>query len=220
MPSKYVEVDGYAVNYFHTGRTTLPDVTPDVSKGQLLLYLHGAGGNGHFAHKMLDLLSADHSPLALDYPGHGRSRVQRLYLRLLEKAGGASGRADRPLDGRRYRYGPRPAAPGDGWWPGPHLHGGQIRYPRRAGQCLETGDAGPHGAAVYQGFLLAGDADVRRPGRLDGANQDRPAGALLRPGRLSAGRSHLQARRDSQSDAGAGRAGRHHHARGTERVIT
>ncbi|HKA52255.1 MAG TPA: alpha/beta hydrolase [Candidatus Binatia bacterium] len=73
MPSKYVEVDGYAVNYFHTGRTTLPDVTPDVSRGQLLLYLHGAGGNGHFAHKMLDLLSADHSPLSLDYPGHGRS---------------------------------------------------------------------------------------------------------------------------------------------------
>jgi pimeloyl-ACP methyl ester carboxylesterase len=48
-------------------------VTPDVSKGKLLLYLHGAGGNGHFAHKMLDLLSANHSPLSLDYPGHGRS---------------------------------------------------------------------------------------------------------------------------------------------------
>jgi pimeloyl-ACP methyl ester carboxylesterase len=73
MPSKYVEVDGYAVNYFHTGRTTLPDVTPDVSKGKVLLYLHDAGGNGHFAHKMLDLLSANHSPLSLDYPGHGRS---------------------------------------------------------------------------------------------------------------------------------------------------
>jgi pimeloyl-ACP methyl ester carboxylesterase len=73
MPTKYVEVDGYAVNYFHTGRTTLPNVTPEVSKGKLLLYLHGAGGNGHFAHKMLDLLSAKHSPLSLDYPGHGRS---------------------------------------------------------------------------------------------------------------------------------------------------
>ena len=73
MQTKYVEVDGYAVNYFHTGRTTLPDVTPDVSKGKVLLYLHGAGGNGHFAHKMLDLLSANHSPLSLDYPGHGRS---------------------------------------------------------------------------------------------------------------------------------------------------
>jgi len=73
MPTKYVEVDGYAVNYFHTGRTTLPNVTPDVSKGKLLLYLHGAGGNGHFAHKMLDILSAKHSPLSLDYPAHGRS---------------------------------------------------------------------------------------------------------------------------------------------------
>ena len=53
MPTKYVEVDGYAVNYFHAGRTTLPNVVPDVSKGKLLLYLHGAGSNGHFGHKML-----------------------------------------------------------------------------------------------------------------------------------------------------------------------
>lgn len=73
MPTKYVEVNGYAVNYFHIGRTTLPAVAPDVSKGKLLLYLHGAGSNGHFAHKLLDILAAKHSPLSLDYPGHGRS---------------------------------------------------------------------------------------------------------------------------------------------------
>jgi pimeloyl-ACP methyl ester carboxylesterase len=73
MPTKYVDVNGYAVNYFHTGRTTLPPVVPDVSKGKFFLYLHGAGSNGHFGHKMLDLLSAQHSPFSLDYPGHGRS---------------------------------------------------------------------------------------------------------------------------------------------------
>ncbi|MGE0825675.1 MAG: alpha/beta fold hydrolase [Candidatus Binatia bacterium] len=73
MPNKYVEVEGYAVNYFHTGPTTLPPVVPDVNKGKLLLYLHGAGSNGHFAHKLLDILSAKHSPLSFDYPGHGRS---------------------------------------------------------------------------------------------------------------------------------------------------
>lgn len=73
MPTKYIEVDGYAVHYFHTGRTTLPQVVPDVSKGRLFLYLHGAGSNGHFGHKLLDLLAAQHSPLAFDYPGHGRS---------------------------------------------------------------------------------------------------------------------------------------------------
>ena len=73
MPTKYVEVDGYAVHYFHTGRTTLPHVVPDVSRGKLLLYLHGAGSNGHFGHRLLDILSAKHSPLSLDYPGHGRS---------------------------------------------------------------------------------------------------------------------------------------------------
>lgn len=73
MPTKYVDVDDYAVHYFHTGQTTLPPVVPDVSKGKLFLYVHGAGSNGHFAHKMLDILSAAHSPLAFDFPGHGRS---------------------------------------------------------------------------------------------------------------------------------------------------
>lgn len=73
MPTKYVDVDGYAVNYFHTGRTTLPSTVPDVSKGKLLLYIHGAGSNGHFAHKLLDGLAAKHSPLSFDFPGHGRS---------------------------------------------------------------------------------------------------------------------------------------------------
>ena len=56
MPTKYVDVDGSAVNYFHTGRTTLPPVVPEVNKGKLLLYIHGAGSNGHFAHKLLDIL--------------------------------------------------------------------------------------------------------------------------------------------------------------------
>ena len=73
MPTKYVDVDGYAVNYFHTGQTTLPPIVPDVSTGRLFLYVHGAGSNGHFAHKMLDILSANHSPLSFDFPGHGRS---------------------------------------------------------------------------------------------------------------------------------------------------
>ena len=73
MPTKYIDVEGYAVNYFHTGRTTLPLVVPDVSQGKLFLYVHGAGSNGHFAHKMVDILSAQHSPMSFDFPGHGRS---------------------------------------------------------------------------------------------------------------------------------------------------
>ena len=73
MPTKYIDVEGYAVNYFHTGQTTLPPVVPDVSQGKLFLYVHGAGSNGHFANKMLDILSENHSPLSFDFPGHGRS---------------------------------------------------------------------------------------------------------------------------------------------------
>ena len=73
MLTKYVDVDGYAVNYFHTGQTTLPPVVPDVSQGKLIVYIHGAGSNGHFANKLLDILSATHSPLSFDFPAHGRS---------------------------------------------------------------------------------------------------------------------------------------------------
>ena len=73
MPTKYVDVNGYAIHYSHAGRTTLPDVVPDLSKGRLLIYIHGAGGNGHYGHKLLDLLAVNHSPLAFDFPAHGRS---------------------------------------------------------------------------------------------------------------------------------------------------
>ena len=73
MPRKYVEVDGFAVNYFHTGRTTLPTVPPDLTRGRLMVYVHGAGGNGEYGRKFLEVLAEDHSPLALDFPGHGRS---------------------------------------------------------------------------------------------------------------------------------------------------
>ena len=61
------------MNFFYTGQTTLPPNVPDVSKGKLFLYVHGAGSNGHFGNKMVDVLSAKHSPVSFDFPGHGRS---------------------------------------------------------------------------------------------------------------------------------------------------
>lgn len=73
MPTKYATVDGTAVHYFHTGRTTLPDVVPDLSQGQLLVFVHGAGSNGNTWHRQLTAFADAHSPLALDFPGHGRS---------------------------------------------------------------------------------------------------------------------------------------------------
>jgi 3-oxoadipate enol-lactonase len=73
MPTKYVTVDGTAVHYFHSGRTTLPNVAPDLSKGELLLLIHGAGSNGNTWHRQLSALADTHSPLAFDFPGHGRS---------------------------------------------------------------------------------------------------------------------------------------------------
>lgn len=73
MPTKYVTLNGTAVHYFHTGRTTLPGVVPDVSRGEALLFIHGAGSNGNTWHRQLAAFGDSHSPLALDFPGHGRS---------------------------------------------------------------------------------------------------------------------------------------------------
>jgi pimeloyl-ACP methyl ester carboxylesterase len=73
MPTKYVDVRGYATHYYYVGKTTLPDVVPDFSRGRPLVLLHGAGSNGHTWHYQYEHLGNRHSPIALDLPGHGRS---------------------------------------------------------------------------------------------------------------------------------------------------
>ena len=73
MPTKYIDIDGTAVHYWHTGRSTLPGTPPDVSRGDLLLFLHGAGSNANTWHRQLAAFAEAHSPLAFDFPGHGRS---------------------------------------------------------------------------------------------------------------------------------------------------
>lgn len=73
MPTKYVEVQGQAIYYHYVGRTTLPDVTPDFSRGRRMVFIHAAGSNGHSWHNQLDYFGVEHSPIALDLPGHGRS---------------------------------------------------------------------------------------------------------------------------------------------------
>ncbi len=73
MPTKYVEVCGYATWYCYAGATTLPDVTPDFSRGRTMIFVHAAGSNSHTWHNQLDFFGAAQSPIALDLPGHGRS---------------------------------------------------------------------------------------------------------------------------------------------------
>ncbi len=73
MPTKYTYVDGTAVNYFHCGMTTLPGVVPDFSRGEPLLFIHAAGSNGNTWHRQLSAFGEQHSPVAFDFPGHGRS---------------------------------------------------------------------------------------------------------------------------------------------------
>jgi pimeloyl-ACP methyl ester carboxylesterase len=73
MPTKYTEVKGYATYYYYRGATTLPDVVPDFGRGRKILFIHGAGSNGHTWIHQGEALDKNHSPIALDLPGHGRS---------------------------------------------------------------------------------------------------------------------------------------------------
>jgi 3-oxoadipate enol-lactonase len=73
MPTKYAYINDTAVRYFHTGPTTLPGVVPDLSRGELVLFVHAAGSNGNTWQRQLAGLAERHSPLAFDFPGHGRS---------------------------------------------------------------------------------------------------------------------------------------------------
>lgn len=73
MFSKFVRVGDVAINYFHTGPSSLPDRTPALDSGELLLFLHGAGSNAHTWHNQLAHLEGRHSAVAVDLPGHGRS---------------------------------------------------------------------------------------------------------------------------------------------------
>src|SRR5690349_16622890 len=73
MPTKYADVSGYATHYYYVGKTTLPDIVPDFTRGHALLLVHGAGSNGHAWHYQYEHLGNRHSPIALDLPGHGRS---------------------------------------------------------------------------------------------------------------------------------------------------
>jgi pimeloyl-ACP methyl ester carboxylesterase len=73
MPTKYAHVDGHAIHYVHSGRSTLPDVRPDLGQGELLLFLHAAGSNANVWRRQVEHFGAVHSALALDLPGHGRS---------------------------------------------------------------------------------------------------------------------------------------------------
>jgi pimeloyl-ACP methyl ester carboxylesterase len=75
MPTqtKYTDVKGYATYYYYSGATTLPDVVPDFSRGRKILFIHGAGSNGHTWHRQIGAFGGKGSPIALDLPGHGRS---------------------------------------------------------------------------------------------------------------------------------------------------
>ena len=73
MPSKYVTIGDAAVHYLHSGPTTLPDVPPTLDRGRLFVLVHAAGSNAGMWRRQIEAASPEHSVVALDFPGHGRS---------------------------------------------------------------------------------------------------------------------------------------------------
>jgi pimeloyl-ACP methyl ester carboxylesterase len=73
MPSKYFEIASHAVNVQHAPPSTLPGVAPDLSRGKPLVFLHGGGSTGAIWHRQIRHFARHHSPVAFDWPGHGRS---------------------------------------------------------------------------------------------------------------------------------------------------
>ncbi|MDE0909215.1 MAG: hypothetical protein OSB60_02020, partial [Myxococcota bacterium] len=73
MPSKYIDVQGIATFLRHTGPTTLPEVPPVLSRGEIVLCIHHAGGNSRNFDALSANLAANHSPVSFDLPGHDRS---------------------------------------------------------------------------------------------------------------------------------------------------
>ena len=71
--AKYVTIDGTGIHYLHTGPSTLPGVPPALDRGHLFLLVHAAGSNAGMWRRQLEGLGAEHSAVALDLPGHGRS---------------------------------------------------------------------------------------------------------------------------------------------------
>jgi pimeloyl-ACP methyl ester carboxylesterase len=73
VPYKYVSVGGTATYVHHAGPTTLPEKAPDLSRGRTVVCLHGSSLNQAVFDPLFERLAAQHSPVAIDMPGHGRS---------------------------------------------------------------------------------------------------------------------------------------------------
>lgn len=74
MHTRYAHLEDLAIHWVHAGRSALPDVLPDLSRGKAVVFVHGEGGNGLLFRQPLEaLVAAGHSPVALDLPLHGRS---------------------------------------------------------------------------------------------------------------------------------------------------
>ena len=73
MFSKFVDIGGTAIHYLHNGRSTLPNVPPELTPGEVLLFLHGAGSNANTWRRQIEHFDGKHGALAFDLPAHGRS---------------------------------------------------------------------------------------------------------------------------------------------------
>src|SRR5262249_52466887 len=73
VPYKYISVGRTATYVPQAGPTTLPQTPPDLGRGRPVVCLHGSSLNQAVFDPLFERLAPQHSPVAFDMPGHGRS---------------------------------------------------------------------------------------------------------------------------------------------------
>jgi 3-oxoadipate enol-lactonase len=73
MHTRYIDVDGMTVSYAYAEPARDSGGRPALSTGDLFVFVHDVGENARLWRPQLEILGAEHSALALDLPGHGKS---------------------------------------------------------------------------------------------------------------------------------------------------
>ena len=157
--TKYTDVKGYATYYHYSGATTLPDVVPDFSRGRTIVFVHGAGSNGHTWHRQIEAFGAQaQSDCALTCRGMGDRRASRVCGRFSDYADFVAAFLDalkiksavilgHSMGGAiAMDLGLRHAARVEA--SDPQLHGGEVQHHARSNRGLARDHDGPRAAGI------------------------------------------------------------------------
>jgi len=73
MNTRYIDVDGMTVSYVHEEALAIGGDRPAFSTGDVFVFVHDVGETARLWYRQMEILGAEHSAVAIDLPGHGRS---------------------------------------------------------------------------------------------------------------------------------------------------